>query len=200
MRAVLAVLLIVGGAAIGAALFLAGDSRSQVVVAARDIPVGSVITEQDLTAGEISGGGVAAIAGSDASRLLGQTATSRIPAGALVHADMVDPAPPPEEGKVAVGLALVAGQLPASELAPGRQVQVLLVPPAQETAAADPTSQVLVDEAEVLSVAADPSGAWLVSVAVDHADAPAVSAAAAVNRVALGLLPYTGGGSAGGDG
>ena len=140
-----------------------------------------------------------AIAGADAGRLLGQTATTRIPAGALLHADMVDPAPPPGEGKVAVGLSLVAGQLPATELAPGRQVQVLLVPPASDTAAATAlSSEVLVEDAQVLSVSADPSGAWLVSVAVDEADVRQVSAAAAVGRAALGLLPYTESGSAGG--
>lgn len=163
------------------------------VVAARDIPVGTVVTEQDLTAGEISGAGVEAIGGADAGRLLGQTATTRIPGGALIHADMVDPAPPPGQGQVAVGLSLIAGQLPATELAPGRQVQVLLVPSASDSAAERaPTSEVLVQQAQVLSVSADPSGAWLVSVAVDDGDVAAVSAAASVGRAALGLLPFTG--------
>lgn len=193
-RVVLAVLLIVAGAAVGGALYLAGDSRTQVVVAARDIPVGAVIAVGDLTSGEMSGSGVGAIAGADASRLLGQYATTRIPAGALLHADMVDPAPPPGEGRVAVGLALSAGQLPAAELTPDRVVQVLQVPPASESAAGSteaPVSTVLVDDALVLSVTSDPSGAWLVTVAVAEADAPAVAAAAAAGRVSVGLLPVS---------
>lgn len=188
-RVVLAVLLIVAGAAIGAALYLAGDDRTQVVVAARDIPVGTVISAGDLTAGEISGVGVGAIAGQDASRLLGQTATTRVPAGALLHADMVDPAPPPGLGQVAVGLSLVAGQLPAAELTPDRLVQVMQVPADADAAVQAPQASVLVPEALVLSVGADPSGAWLVTVAVAPEDAPAVSAAAAAGRVSLGLLP-----------
>lgn len=194
-RVVLAVLLIVAGAAIGGALYLAGDSRTQVVVAARDIPVGTVITAGDLTSGEMSGSGVGAIAGADASRLLGQYATTRIPAGALLHADMVDPSPPPGEGRVAVGLALAAGQLPAAELTPDRVVQLLQVPPASESAAGStaeaPVSSVLVDDALVLSVTSDPSGAWLVTVAVAEADAPAVAAAAAAGRISVGLLPVS---------
>lgn len=190
-RVVLAVLLIVAGAAIGGALYLAGDSRIQVVVAARDIPVGTVISAADLTAGEMSGSGVGAIAGADASRLLGQSATTRIPAGALLHADMVDPAPPPGEGRIAVGLALTAGQLPAAELTPDRVVQVLQVPPTTEATVEAPVSTVLVDDALVLSVTSDPSGAWLVTVAVDEDDAPAVAAAAAAGRVSVGLLPVS---------
>lgn len=189
-RLVLAVLLIVAGAAIGAALYLSGDSRQQVVVAARDIPAGTVISADDLGTAEISGSGVSAVAGADASRLLGQTATSLIPAGALLHADMVDPAPPPGPGQVAVGLALTAGQLPVTELAPARLVEVMQVPAAADGGSPEPAvGVVLVEEAEVLSVSADVSGAWLVTVAVDRADAPAVTAAAAAGRVTLGLLP-----------
>lgn len=188
-RAVLALLLIVAGAAIGAALYLTGDSRTQVVVAARDIPTGTLLSADDLSLAEISGTGVSAIAAVDASRLLGQTATTTIPAGALLHADMVDPAPPPGDGKVAVGLALTAGQLPVAELAPDRLVEVLQTPAASEAAVENAMSTVLVDEALVLSVSADASGAWLVTVAVDRADAPAVAAAAAAGRATLGLLP-----------
>lgn len=192
-RVVLAVLLIVAGAAIGAALYLAGDSRIQVVVAARDIPVGTVISAGDLTVGEMSGSGVGAIAGADASRLLGQTAMTRIPSGALLHGDMVDPAPPPGEGRIAVGLALSAGQLPAAELTADRVVEVLQVPSPAETTVEAPVSTVLVDDALVLSVTPDPSGAWLVTVAVDRDDAPAVAAAAAAGRVTVGLLPVSAG-------
>lgn len=196
-RVALAVLLMVGGAAVGAALYLASGDRTQVVVAARDIPVGTVIGEQDLAAAELAAEGVSAIAGSDARQLLGQTATTRIPAGALLHGDMLDPMPPPGPGQVAVGVALTAGQLPAAELAPGRQVQVLLVP--QDATTEDPDSSVLVQDAQVLSVSADPSGAWLVTLAVDSADATKVSAGAALKRVSLGLLPYADG-SDGSDG
>lgn len=190
-RVVLALLLIVAGATIGAALYLVGDSRTQVVVAARDIPVGTLISAEDLTAGEISGGGVSAVAGVDAGRLLGQTATTRIPAGALVHADMVDPAPPPGQGQIAIGLSLTAGQLPAAELAPGRLVEVLQVPTPSEAAIQTPVGTVLVEEALTLSVSADPSGAWLVTISVDRQDAPAVVVAAAEGRATLGLLPVT---------
>ena len=200
-RVALAVLLMVGGAAVGAALYLASGDRTQVVVAARDIPVGTIIGEQDLAAAELAGEGVSVIAGSDARRLLGQTATTRIPAGALLHGDMVDPLPPPGPGQVAVGVALTAGQLPAAELAPGRQVQVLLVPQ-DATTTQDPDSSVLVQDALVLSVSPDPSGAWLVTLAVDSADATKVSAGAALKRVSLGLLPYADGtyGTGGSDG
>lgn len=115
---------------------------------------------------------------------------------------MVADAPPPGPGRAAVGVALPPGRLP-TELAAGRQVQVVLVPAGQDGAAAAPAGSVLVGSAQVLSVAADPSGVWLVSVAVEAAAVPAVTAAAAVDRVALGMLPLEQGhdaASGGGDG
>lgn len=186
----LAVLLMAGCAAIAGALVLGADDRTEVVVAARDIPAGTQITEEDVAAGELAGSGVAAISGADADALLGQTATTAIPAGALLHADMVARAPTPGAGLQAVGVALAPGRLPA-ELAAGRDVVVQLVPAGVDAAAGGeaPAGSVLVSSAEVLSVTADPSGSWLVSLAVADEDAADVSAAAAVNRVAVAMLP-----------
>ena len=178
-----------GCAAIAAALVLGADDRTAVVVAARDIPAGTRISEQDLRAGEIAGTGVSAVAAADAGALLGQTATTTIPAGALLHADMVQRAPAPSAGLQAVGVALAPGRLPA-ELAAGRDVVVQLVPAGVDGAAGEaPAGSVLVASAEVLSVTADASGSWLVSLAVADGQAAAVSAAAAVGRVAVAMLP-----------
>lgn len=186
---VLGVLLIAGCAAAGSAVYASADSATTVVVAARDIPVGAQLTQDDLAAAELSGAGVTAISGGDAGLLLGQTATTAIPSGALLHADMVQQDPPPAEGEVSVGLALEPGRLPA-ELTAGRDVRVLLVPAAQE-AGSDPEGQALAEVARVLSVSADPSGMWLVSVQVPQESADAVSAAAAVGRVSLSMLPVS---------
>lgn len=185
----LAVLAVVGGAVVGAAAWASGSDSTVVVVAARDIPMGSLVEAEDLAAAEIDGAGVAAIAGSDAGRLLGQTATTTIPQGTLMNAEMVDEAPPPGQGRVAVGLSLPTGRMPV-ELAAGRQVQVVMVPAAQD-AGGEPVGQVVVEAAEVLSVTPDPSGVFLVSVAVEADDAQTVTAVAAVDRLALTMLPVS---------
>lgn len=183
----LAALAVTGGAALGAAAWVSGSDRTVVVVAARDIPVGAQIDAQDLRAAEIDGAGIAAIAGSDAGGLLGQTATTAIPAGTLMNADMVQQEPPPGPGRVAVGLSLPTGRMPV-ELASGRQVQVMMVLGAQD-GSSEPVGRVIVAAATVLSVTPDTSGAFLVSIAVEASDAELVTSAAALDRLTLVMLP-----------
>ncbi len=197
----LALLLMLGCGAAAGALVLASDASLAVVAAARELPPGTVITAQDLRAAELSGSGLAAIPADKAGTLLGKTVIGAVPAGTLLNAGMVASAPSPGAGQVAVGLALEASQLPAAELAAGRQVEIYRLPtstdpvPALEggdsTGAPQPSAAagVLVPRAQVLSVTPGSNGGFLVTVEVDAARAADVSTAAAVGRVAVGLLP-----------
>lgn len=186
----LCLLLILGCGAAAGALVLSGEHTIRVVVAARTLPAGTVISGGDLRAGELSGSGLAAIPAGEAGTLLGKTVISAVPAGTLLNARMVAKDPPPAAGSVAVGLALTAGQLPAQQLTPGRQVTIYELPAKDDSASAVGSADVLVDRAEVLSVTAGSgSGGYQVSVVVPEGDAAGVSAAAADGRAALGLLP-----------
>ena len=198
----LALLLMLGCGAAAGALVLASDAALPVVAAARDLPPGTVITAQDLRAAELSGSGLAAIPADKAGTLLGKTVLGAVPAGTLLNAGMVASAPSPGAGQVAVGLALEASQLPAAELAAGRQVELYRLPastdpmPALEggdSTGAPQTSatagRVLVPRAQVLSVTPGSSGGFLVTVEVEATQAADVSTAAALGRVAVGLLP-----------
>lgn len=201
--AALAVVLILGCGAVSGALYLSADERITVVAAARDLPAGTVITAADLTDAELTGSGFAAIPGDAAYTLIGKTMVGPTPEGTLLNAGMVLERPRPVEGTVAVGLALRPGQLPAGQLAAGRDVVIFEVPavtdgqvaaPVEGGDAGDAGSMVLVDRAEVLSVTPDAAGTYLVTVMVDAASARAVSAAGFASRVTVGLLPLEGAG------
>jgi hypothetical protein len=198
----LAVLLMLGCGAAAGALVLAADASLTVLAAARELPAGTVITAQDLRAAELSGSGLAAIPADKAGTLLGKTVLGAVPAGTLLNAGMVASAPPPGRGKIAVGLALEASQLPAAELTAARQVEIYRLPASTDAVPAagnpdlagaqQPTAgagQVLVPRAQVLSVTPGSTGGFLVTVEVDAALAAEVSTAGASGRVAVGLLP-----------
>lgn len=183
------VLCVVLGAALAAIVAVATLGGDQVVVAARDIPAGTVITQQDLQTGQLRGDGIATIPADQARSLIGKTAVGPVPDGAVLAPDMVAEEPPPGPGQAAVGLNLKPGQLPGV-LDPGRHVSVLLVSGADSAAAdAVPARTVLVDNAEVLEVTSDPGGTWLVTVSVPAPTAADVASAASAGRAAVVLLP-----------
>lgn len=192
-RPVLGVLLMVVGAAVAAAVYAGSTDERSVLVAARNIQAGHVIDRADLRVGEFTGDGdVAVVDAGASSSVLGRVAVGPIPAGTVLGAGMVSADPAPGTGLAAVGLMLKPGQMPA-ELAAGRSVDVLLVSAAGSqddgSGEATPAAKVLSAAAEVVSVEADPSGSWLVTVTVPQARAVGVSGAAAAGRVALVMLP-----------
>lgn len=208
----LCLLLMLGCGAAAGALVLASESSVTVVAAARALPAGTVIGPEDLRSAELSGSGLAAIPGDRAGTLLGKTVLGPVPEGTLINAGMVASEPAPAEGRIAVGLALEASKLPAAELAAGREVSIYRLPGTGDPlpgeadsagAAAARTSepstsplgagQVLVQVAKVLSVTPGTNGGFLVTVEVGSGPAPDVSAASALGRVAVGLLPLGGG-------
>ena len=200
----LSLLLMLGcGAAAGAAV-LGNNPTTPVIVAARELPAGTVIRREDLKAADLGGSGMNAIRASEGGSLLGRTTVGPIPAGTLINSGMVATDPPPAAGQVAVGLALVPGQLPAAQLTAGRFVTVYELPAknAQAVAAGTPGSggaggagggagqaAVLVDRAEVLSVTPTGSGGTLVNVVVEQQVAPRLAAASFAGQVGVGLLP-----------
>lgn len=204
----LCLLLMLGCGAAAGALVLMSESTVTVVAAARALPAGTVIGPQDLRSAELSGSGLSAISGERANTLLGKTVLGPVPEGTLLNAGMVASEPAPADGRVAVGLALEASKLPAAELTAGREVSIYRLPgtgdplPGEASGGNSPAAptpeppvsqlgagQVLVQTAKVLSVSPGTNGGFLVTVEVGSAQAPDVSAASAVGRVAVGLLP-----------
>lgn len=195
----LCLLLMLGCGAGAGALLLASESTVTVVAAARALPAGTVIGAADLKTAELAGSGLAAIPEDRASTLLGTTLVGPVPAGTLLNAGMVSGTPVPASGRVAVGLALSSAQLPAQQLAPGRQVTIYRLPgsgdraaPAGErtaSAAVEGGASVLVPDAQVLSVTPATGGGFLVTVEVGAEQAGGVTAASSAGVAAVALLP-----------
>lgn len=174
------VLLVVGCAlAFGVLARDLSDARG-VVVLARPVPRGTVLSEADLAVAQLpQDTGVRATPATDRQRLLGRTLLVSLPAGTalttdLVTAGAVDIGPTSRT----LGLLLEPGGYPTTSLAPGDTVSVV------DTQG---SGNVLDDRAVVVSFAPTIEGAAtrLVSIVVDEGSAAAITAAAAQDRVRL---------------
>jgi hypothetical protein len=117
-----------GGLATAWVVAQAGD-RTAVVVTARALEFGQVVTAADLTTAEISlDPSVSTVPADDRDTIVGQVATASMPAGAIVATGSFSTEGPPTDGESLVGLALPTGRLPAEPLAAGDVVLVVPTP------------------------------------------------------------------------
>jgi flagella basal body P-ring formation protein FlgA len=184
--AALAVLLIVGGAAVAGLLAMRADQRVAVLVAATTIPAGGQITQESLTTTRVAGEDTLLIPASQIDQLVGQYARVEIRDGQLIDTQMVGDSGLLQPGRVAVGAALAPGRLPASGLQPGDVVDLVRV--------GDGEGEVIVEEAVVSSAnegadsAAGGAAGYVVTFIVDRDDAATVSAVGAANQLAAVLV------------
>lgn len=191
------------------------NHQTAAIVVIETIQQGQVIRGSDLGQASVAvTSGVVPIPVSDASELSGKRAAVTIPAGSLLVTADVTGTRSIAAGDAVVGVALKAGQLPASGVEPGDPVMIVetsssgsaLASSASAGASSgDPGSStgVLVPEAVVYDVDSPPadssSGASeLVSVEVSGTLAAAVTTAAATGQVSLALLAPPSAGSGNG--
>lgn len=183
----LTVALVVTGGAGSYWLFSAADPRVEMLVAAREIPFGTTITDADLTTALLAADGPATtVPASERDRILGQTAAARIPAGSFLSPGQVREQGVPGPGELLVGLRTEPGTLPVRGLRAGEVVRVVPVGDAQagvtDLAAGDAF------DARVLGVGEpDAQGIVTVDVLVSESVGERASSAAA-GRVVLLLL------------
>lgn len=202
MLGVVAVLLVLVCGATGALLYLRAGSRTEVVAVARIIPPGHRITEDDLRGVRVSADNeLAMIPSSQAGQVVGKVATTTLLPGTLLSPQALAPTVTPSAGEAIVGLDLAGAQLPlpADQLSPGAQVQLVRTPPREGSEpVAGPDEQdsdtILVDRASVYGVEPAPSGDSVhVAVVVERALAPTVLRLAAVGQVGVAVVPAGGG-------
>jgi len=190
--AALAVLLILLGA-LGSALiaFRSGD-RTGVLVAARDIPVGTVITAQDLTTMQVSADSGSVLEDTFEDRFIGTRAIGTIPKGTLVNARMFSAASIIPEGAGLVGIVVDPTRRTADVPDVGDVVRVVYVSNSTSSSSTEgyvPGDSV-VTAARVLDVSsgggADVSN---VTVLIRNEMAGRVAALAAAGNLALVVLP-----------
>lgn len=185
--AALAVVLIVGLAAVGAYLYAQAGKKIPVVVVTVDVPVGHKITRSDLSTVQVAGG-VTAIGGANLNSVVGETAVVELLPNTLLQRSMVTSAPAVNSSDAQVGVAVTPGQIPANGLNPGDTVEILQLPPKNTASgSAPPLATVLADRATVYSSATNPSqsGGTLLTLVVPKSVAAAVAAASNAGLVAL---------------
>ena len=202
MLGVVAVLLILVCGATGALVYLRAGSRTEVVAVARTIPIGHRIGQEDLRRARVSADtALAMIPASQANQVVGKVATTTLLPGMLLTPQAVAPTVTPSAGQAIVGLDLSGAQLPlpADQLSPGAQVQLVRTPPRE---ASEPvpgpdeqdSATILVDHASVYGVAPAPSSDSVhVAVVVERALAPAVLRLAAAGQIGVAVVPAGGG-------
>lgn len=122
--AAIAVLLIVGGAAIAGLLALRLDSREPVLVLTKDVPAGTEITTEVLGTTRVASEGLRIIAEKDARDILGTYARTALTAGQLLDPSVLTTADPVGPDQVKVGILLKAGQVPPG-LTSGDEVRIV---------------------------------------------------------------------------
>lgn len=180
-------LVAVGGLATAWVVAQAGD-RTAVVVTARALEFGDVVTAADLTTAEISlDPSVSIVPADERDTLVGQVATAAVPAGAIVAAGAFAAEGPPTDGESLVGLALPTGRLPAEPLAAG---DVVLVVPTPAQGAEPPLTPPEAVEATVVRLTEpDMNGVSVLDVTVSERDGPTLAAWSATGRIAVVLQP-----------
>lgn len=191
--AALAVMLVVGCAAVSASLALASEDSVSVLTVTRRVPAGQALTAADLGTATISGSGLTALDARSRGEVVGLTAAVDLLPGTLLSGAMVTRDPVPGPGQAVVGLSLKPGLLPDAELRAGSFVMVVrLAAPTGSPGTAAPDragDQILVPRARVLSETSDPTtGGRLVSLLLERAAAADVTRAAAAGTVSLVVI------------
>ena len=117
--------LVVGGCALASVQLVAhAGQRVPVLAAARDIPIGHVITAADLREVRVAADpGIRLLTAADRSRIVGRPAGAPVSSGELLPASIAGAPREPGPGKSVVGLSLKPDQFPPA-LAAGTPVRI----------------------------------------------------------------------------
>lgn len=188
-------LLIALAALLGAWVYSSATSTISVMVAARDLPPGHVVTPADLRVVEMGRtGGMRAVQAEQQDLLIGTAARALVPEGTVVHTGLfTPPASVVPAGKVVVGGSFAAGATPVANLRPGHRVVLLEVSSSTLGLGESDASAIDLGAAEVWAVEGSASSGaaservWI-SLLVDASIQTDVADAAANDRLRLGLV------------
>ena len=190
----LGVALVLVCAAVAGALFQSSAKRESVVVAAKNLPTGTILSPGDLTTAQIPASGhITAMSAIGSSALVGQQLDTPVYAGQVMVKQMLSGAPQLAPGEQVVGMLLKGDQIPSVPLVAGDTVQVVAVPqPGQGSTVGGTIGSPLVASAAVFAVGAAPINQTQyqasVSLEVPGADAATVTAYAAADQIGLSLV------------
>lgn len=187
----LAILLVALGAGAAGLLVVRAGAQVQAIEVVQQVNQNSQIPLDVMQeVGVPSGSALSYVPWSQAEQVSKYFAATTIPAGTLLTQKMVTLSSNVTAGQDRVGLSLKAGQVPAG-LQPGDKVEAVAV----GTACGVTSGSVLAQQAEVTDVSGSTTAAGstaVVTVAVQPADAGALTCSAANGNVGLALLPGNG--------
>lgn len=168
-----------------AVFYVRADTRVQVLSVTRAVAAGQTIVVADLRVVRVvPDAGVALVAASRASVVIGATAVVPLAPGSLLTESQLGPAAWPPSGQAVVAVPVKAGRL-AAGVVPG--VRVMVIPVAKDgdpQPSASKTPEPV--KAMVVRVAAtDGSGSWVVSLLVSRQDAVRVAGTAGELSIAV---------------
>ena len=166
--------------------------RQDVVVAARTVSAGQVLTAQDLSTAKVAAGpDVSTVPAGQVSTVIGKIARSELAPGVVLSPALVAEGNGFVEGQALVGLALKPGQLPSSGIGVGQRVQVVGTPGATAASGQAGVWASAAFSAVVISLGAKDAatGMTVLDVRVPVADAPKVARLASTGNLAVLALP-----------
>ena len=189
---VLAVLLVIAGALTSGYLYTGMSDRVEVLMAARDVPIGTQLSAADMTTTRVAiDAGVAVIPGRQLSSVTGRLAAVDLRRGTLLAPSQLTTALSPRAGQQIVPVPMKSEQLPARGLVAGDQVLVIATPGQQDqgTADAEKGSPLSQDTAATVDQVSSPDadGTVRVDLIVDAAVGPAIARQSATGRFAIVL-------------
>lgn len=170
----------------------AAGGRSDVLVLARDVPYGQVITFDDLAVTAVAVDPlVATVPAGERSTIVGRVAATNLVAGALLAESQLTADAPPGPGEVLVPMPVRSDRLPAGGLRAGDRVLVVDAP----SVGADPSqvSPATFDATVVRVGQPDLNEVVVVDVAAAEADGPSLATRAATGRFAFAVVNPGGG-------
>lgn len=192
--AALAIVLILGGAALSGYLAITSGNKTSVIVLARDVDDGNLITAADLTTISVSAPGVSTIAASRMGDIVNKyRARGTYPRGLILVEGMLQGRTIPGSGYVSVALIVSEGQFPPQTISPGSAVKVLYSPKNASQGNSGPTvsappGTALVEAAYVVSTKTASNGGGVFTIVVPDGTQDPQKLANLVNANAQGAI------------
>ncbi|MFF4344757.1 SAF domain-containing protein [Kitasatospora sp. NPDC001540] len=184
----LSVALIAVGGLVGAMTLTAAGQREDVLVVAKPLAFGQVITRDDLTVASISlDPALKPVSAAQLDSVVGKHASAQLLPGTTLTKGSVTTDALVQPGQQLVGIQVKPGQLPATALVPGQKVVIVSTP--GQNPAADPGASAGAPStlpAQVVRVGSpDSSGSLTVDVSVDANAGATVAARASTGNIAI---------------
>ena len=180
----LAVLLIALGGLGSAFAVTSVRATGSYLAVARAVPVGTVLSADDVTTVQVAGGqGLAPVPADRVGDVLGKRATVTLTPGTLLTMAQLTDKPLLGPGQQQISVGLTTSEVPAKKLRAGDKL-LLLSTPGKDNAAGAPATRF---QATVIDMATPANNSVVLYLALAVRDVPAVVALAANDRIAVVL-------------